>query len=101
MRAFETARKSAEPPTAQILLKQVPDPHRFGIAELDAAGNVIRLIEKPADPPTDLALVGVYLFDKTINEAVRAIAPRHAANWRSPTPSNGWSIRVVVCVANC
>ena len=75
VRAFETARKSSEPPTAQILLKQVPDPHRFGIAELDAAGNVIRLIEKPADPPTDLALVGVYLFDKTINEAVRAIAP--------------------------
>ncbi|NDD98643.1 MAG: glucose-1-phosphate thymidylyltransferase, partial [Actinobacteria bacterium] len=75
VRAFETARKSAEPPTAQILLKQVPDPHRFGIAELDAGGNVIRLVEKPADPPTDLALVGVYLFDKTINDAVRAIAP--------------------------
>lgn len=75
VRAFETARKGAEPPTAQILLKQVPDPHRFGIAELDAAGNVIRLVEKPADPPTDLALVGVYLFDKSINEAVRSIAP--------------------------
>ena len=75
VRAFETARKGNEPPTAQILLKQVPDPHRFGIAELDASGNVVRLIEKPADPPTDLALVGVYLFDRTINEAVRAIAP--------------------------
>lgn len=75
VRAFESARQSAEPPAAQILLKQVPDPHRFGIAELDAAGNVIRLVEKPADPPTDLALVGVYLFDRTINQAVRAIAP--------------------------
>jgi glucose-1-phosphate thymidylyltransferase len=75
VRAFETARKGGEPPTAQILLKQVPDPHRFGIAELDSAGNVVRLVEKPADPPTDLALVGVYLFDKTINDAVRAIAP--------------------------
>ena len=73
--AFEAARLTRNPPTAQILLKKVPDPHRFGIAELDAAGNVIRLIEKPADPPTDLALVGVYLFDRTINEAVRAIAP--------------------------
>jgi glucose-1-phosphate thymidylyltransferase len=73
--AFESARLSSEPPTAQILLKKVPDPHRFGIAELDAAGNVIRLVEKPADPPTDLALVGVYLFDRTINDAVRAIAP--------------------------
>jgi glucose-1-phosphate thymidylyltransferase len=73
--AFETARAGSEPPTAQILLKQVPDPHRFGIAELDDAGNVVRLVEKPADPPSDLALVGVYLFDRTINDAVRAIDP--------------------------
>jgi glucose-1-phosphate thymidylyltransferase len=75
VRAFESARQSSEPPAAQILLKKVPDPHRFGIAELDASGNVVRLVEKPADPPTDLALVGVYLFDRTINDAVRSIAP--------------------------
>ena len=73
--AFESARLGAEPPTAQILLKQVPDPHRFGIATLDAAGNVMHLVEKPADPPSDLALVGVYLFDHTIHTAVAAIEP--------------------------
>jgi glucose-1-phosphate thymidylyltransferase len=73
--AFESARTGSEPPTAQILLKQVPDPHRFGIAELDSDGHVVHLVEKPADPPSDLALVGVYLFDRTINEAVRAIRP--------------------------
>ena len=73
--AFETARSNAEPPTAQILLKKVPDPHRFGIASLDAHGNVVHLVEKPADPPSDLALVGVYLFDKTIHTAVAAIEP--------------------------
>jgi glucose-1-phosphate thymidylyltransferase len=73
--AFETARSSADPPAAQILLKQVPDPQRFGIATLDERGHVVELVEKPEHPASDLALVGVYLFDKTIHEAVRAIKP--------------------------
>ncbi len=56
-------------------MKQVPDPHRFGIATLDAAGNVVELVEKPEDPPSDLALVGVYLFTPRIHEAVASIKP--------------------------
>ncbi|MEA3215495.1 MAG: glucose-phosphate thymidylyltransferase [Acidimicrobiia bacterium] len=63
------------PPSAQILLAPVEDPTSFGVAEISPAGEVMRLVEKPQVPPSNLALVGVYLFDTTIHEAVRSIEP--------------------------
>jgi len=63
-----------ERPNAQILLARVPNAQQFGVAEL-ADGKVVRLVEKPKIPPSDLALVGVYMFDRTVFEAVRAIRP--------------------------
>src|SRR5439155_16025965 len=68
-------------PDALILLTPVPDPEHYGVAELareaDAsqAGRVVRLVEKPAQPQTDLALVGVYMFTAQIHDAARAISP--------------------------
>lgn len=65
-------------PDAQILLTRVQDPRSFGVAELDGAGQVIGLEEKPEHPKSDLALVGVYLFTPVIHDAVRAVTP----SWR-------------------
>ena len=60
---------------AQILLTPVDNPSWFGVAELGPNGDVVNLVEKPADPPSNLALVGVYIFDSAIHEAVQSIEP--------------------------
>ncbi len=66
-------------PDAQIMLTRVPDPRQFGVAELDEAGHVIGLEEKPARPKSDMALVGVYMFTPAVHEAVRQLRP----SWRN------------------
>jgi glucose-1-phosphate thymidylyltransferase len=62
-------------PDAQILLTQVPDPRQSGVAELDSSGHVIRLVEKPAHPKSNYALVGVYLFTPAVHEGARQLKP--------------------------
>jgi glucose-1-phosphate thymidylyltransferase len=64
-------------PDALILLTPVSDPSSYGVAELDGE-HVVRLVEKPKDPPSDLALVGVYLFTPLIFAAARSLEP----SWR-------------------
>src|SRR3954464_14941696 len=62
-------------PEALILLTPVPDPENYGVAELNGSNTVKRLVEKPKEPATDLALVGVYMFTPQIHDAARAIEP--------------------------
>jgi glucose-1-phosphate thymidylyltransferase len=69
----------SEQPDALILLTPVPDPENYGVAELDGDSRVARLVEKPKEPKTDLALVGVYMFTAAIFDAARSIEP----SWRN------------------
>ncbi len=63
---------------AMILLQHVPNPSEYGVAELNDDGTVRRLVEKPKEPQSDLALVGVYLFTPAVFESAKALEP----SWR-------------------
>jgi glucose-1-phosphate thymidylyltransferase len=63
----------------QVVLTPVAEPQHYGVAQLDEQGRIVRLIEKPQEPPSNLALVGIYMFDSHVFEAVNAIKP----SWRN------------------
>jgi len=62
----------------QIVLKEVGNPQQYGVAELNGEGQILRLVEKPKTPRSNLALVGIYMFDHHVFEAVEGIKP----SWR-------------------
>jgi glucose-1-phosphate thymidylyltransferase len=63
---------------SQIVLTRVDEPEQYGVAELNGEGRIIQLVEKPKEPPSDLALVGIYMFDHHVFDAVNNISP----SWR-------------------
>lgn len=63
---------------AYILLKEVDDPRRFGVAELDSSGGLVDFVEKPEVPPSNYALVGVYFFKPVVFDIIKGLKP----SWR-------------------
>ncbi len=90
---------------ALTLLCPVPNPSAFGVAKIDADGKLLQLVEKPKDPPSNLALVGIYIFTPMIHDAIAAIQPsargeleitdaiQTLINWQKPVEARqirGW-----------
>jgi len=70
--AVETFKKQGE--GAKVLLKEVADAHRFGVAEIQA-NRVVGIEEKPTSPKSDYAVIGVYLYDSTVFQKIRRLKP--------------------------
>jgi glucose-1-phosphate thymidylyltransferase len=65
----------AQPKGARIVLKAVEDAERFGVVDLDDQKRITQIIEKPADPPTNLAVTGIYFYDNRVFEIIRTLKP--------------------------
>lgn len=65
----------SQPRGGRIYLKAVPDPQRFGVAAFDADGRITNIIEKPGDPPSDKAVIGIYMYDEQVFEFIRSLKP--------------------------
>ncbi|MCX7857559.1 MAG: sugar phosphate nucleotidyltransferase [Deltaproteobacteria bacterium] len=59
---------------AKILLKEVPDPERFGVAEIEN-GKIVRIVEKPKKPKSNLAVIGIYMYDSKVFDIIRTLKP--------------------------
>lgn len=75
IRAAASAFESSPTLSASVMLKEVPNPSAFGVAEIDERGSVVRLVEKPREPKSNLALVGIYFFRPSIFDAIGQIEP--------------------------
>jgi len=63
-----------QPRGAKILLKEVSDPQRFGVAEIEK-GKIVRIVEKPAQPKSNLAVIGIYMYDRSVFEIIKTLKP--------------------------
>jgi glucose-1-phosphate thymidylyltransferase len=80
-----------QPTGAKILLREVSDPQRFGVAEVEG-DKVVSIIEKPADPPSNLAVIGIYMYDARVFDVIETLEPSSRGELEI-TDVNNWYIR--------
>lgn len=88
----EASRYREQSSGARVLLKQVPDPQRFGVAEI-ADGKIIGIEEKPAKPKSDYAVTGVYFYDETVFEMIQTMKPSARGELEITDVNNGYLAR--------
>ncbi|MFC5648065.1 sugar phosphate nucleotidyltransferase [Paenibacillus solisilvae] len=82
-----------QPDGAMVLLKQVPDPHRYGVPVFDYNGKIERIDEKPADPQTDHIVTGIYMFDDTVFTHITEQAPSHRGELEITDVNNAYAAK--------
>src|SRR6202020_2933885 len=82
----------AQPSGAKILLQEVPDPGRYGVAVTEGA-RAVKINEKPKDPPTNLAVTGIYFYDESVFEVVTTLAPSRRGELEITDVNNAYIAR--------
>lgn len=80
----------AQPKGARVLLKQVPDPERYGVAVLDGRDRIIEIDEKPEHPKSNYAVVGVYFYDASVFDIIRTIEPSARGEYEITAVNNAY-----------
>ena len=80
----------AQPKGARVLLKQVPDPERYGVAVFDGRDRIVAIDEKPEHPKSSYAVVGVYFYDASVFDIIRTIEPSARGEYEITTVNNAY-----------
>ena len=87
--ADEVARFSEQGGGARVLLKEVPDPQRYGVARVDG-DKVVEILEKPADPPSSMAVTGIYFYDSGVFDIIRELEPSARGEYEITDVNNAY-----------
>lgn len=87
--------QAANGPAARVLLKEVHDPERYGVPEFDN-GRIVKVIEKPTNPPSSFSVIGIYFYDYSVFEHIRTLTPSQRGELEISDVSNAYADRGIL-----